>query len=204
LIGIIVQKLIELFDCVWDSIEAAGAIEKRPKGPWRHQAGASIRPESPLEQFPVSRYFETSIAAAEQRGLEKVSILIRQAANFLVWSQNAAYSEAKLGVHFMKNYIFGLLTGPGALFARDAPPSGFLLLGPQTEYPAHSHVPREIYLVLTPGAEWRLDGKKWFSVSPGEVIYHASSQIHAMRTQVTPMLAFAAWLDGGSRSAVSI
>jgi hypothetical protein len=129
---------------------------------------------------------------------------MRQAADLLVWSQNDSYSEAKLGFHFMKNYVFGLLTGPDATFAREAPPSGFLLLGANTEYPVHSHVPREIYLVLTPDVEWRLDGKNWFSVTPGEVIYHAPSQSHAMRTQATPMLAFAAWLDGGSRSAVSI
>ena len=198
------QKLIELFDCVWDSLEAAGAMGKRPQGPWRHRAGAPVTSVSLLEQFPVSRYFETSLAAAAQWGLERISILMRQAADLLVWSQNDSYSEAKLGVHFMKNYAFGLLTGPDAPFAREAPPSGFLLLGANTEYPAHSHVPGEMYLVLTPGAEWRLDGKNWFSVTPGEVIYHAPSQSHAMRTQATPMLAFAVWLDGGSRSAISI
>ncbi len=128
-------KLIELFDCVWDSIEAAGAVGKRPQGAWRRQAGAPVTSVSLLEQFPVSRYFESSLAAAEQCGLERISILIRQAADLLVWSQNDAYSEAKLGVHFMKNYAFGLLTGPDAPFAREAPPSGFLLLGAKTEYP---------------------------------------------------------------------
>lgn len=198
------QKLIELFDYIWDSIEASGAIEKRPEGPWRQQAGACTKSESPLEQFPVSSYFETSLAAAERCGLEKISNLMRQAVGFLIWSQNTAYTEAKLGLHFMQNYTFGLLTGPDAPFAREAPPSGFLLLGPNTEYLAHSHVPREIYLVLTPGAEWRLGGKKWFSVSPGEVIYHAPNQLHAMRTQATPMLAFAAWLESGSRSNILI
>jgi hypothetical protein len=198
------QKLIELFECVWDSIEAAGAMGKRPQGQLRRQTGTPVTSVSLLDQFPVSRYFETSLAAAEQWGFERLSILIRQAADLLAWSQNDAYSEAKLGAHFMKNYSFGLLTGPDAPFAREAPPSGFLLLGANTEYPAHSHVPGEIYLVLTPGAEWRLDGKNWFSVTPGEVIYHAPSQSHAMHTQATPMLAFAAWLDSGSRSAISI
>ena len=53
----------------------------------------------------------------------------------------------------MQNYAAGLLTGPDAPLACDAPPSGFLLLGPDTDYPAHSHMPREIYLVLTPGRE---------------------------------------------------
>jgi hypothetical protein len=198
------QKLIELFDCVWDSIEAAGGEGKRPQGQWTRRAGASVTSVSLLEKFPVSRYFESSLGAAAQCGLERISILIRQAADLLVWSQNDTYSVAKLKVHFMKNYAFGLLTGPDAPFAHEAPPSGFLLLGVNTDYPAHSHVPGEVYLVLTPGAEWCLDGKNWFSVTPGEVIYHAPSQSHAMRTQATPMLAFVAWLDSGSRSAISI
>ena len=198
------QKLIELFDCVWDAIEAAGTIGKRPQEPWRHRAGAPMKSVSRLEQFPVSRYFEASLSTAEQWGLKRVSILLRQAADSLVWSQNESYSEAKLGEHFMKNYAFGLLTGPDALFAREAPPSGFLLLGQNTEYPAHRHVQREVYLVLTPGVEWCLDGTNWHAVSPGEVIYHSPSQSHAMRTKTVPMLAFAAWLDGGSRSAITI
>ena len=79
--------------------------------------------------FPVARYFETALAAAEQWGLERISILMGQTAELLVWSQNDSYSEAKLGGHFMKNYVFGLLTGPDAPFAREAPPSGFLVLG---------------------------------------------------------------------------
>ena len=198
------QKLIELFDYVWDAIEAAGTMGKRPEGFWRHRAEELLTPVSILDQFPVSKYFETSLTAAEQCGLERVSILLRQAADSLVWSQNESYSETKFGPHFMENYVFGLLTGPDALFAREAPPSGFLLLGTNTEYPTHRHVPREVYLVLTPDVEWCLDDTNWFSVTPGEVIYHAPGQSHAIRTQATPMLAFAAWLDHGSRSAITI
>ena len=96
------QKLIELFDCVWDSIEAARAMGKRPQGSWRQRAVKPVTSESLLEQFPVSGYFETSLAARERWGLERISILMRQAADLLVWSQNDSYSEAKLGVHFMK------------------------------------------------------------------------------------------------------
>jgi hypothetical protein len=198
------QELIELFDCVWDSVEAAGEFAKRPEGPWRSRAGTPVMTASPLEQFEVSRYFESTLTAVENWGAKHVSPLLRKASPSLVWSQNESYSEAKLGGHFMNNYVTGLLTGPGAPFAREAPPSGFLLLGPKIAYPAHRHLPREIYLMLTPGAEWCLDGGNWFSVAPGDVIYHASNQSHAMRTQETPMLAFAAWLDSGSRSAINI
>lgn len=199
------QKLIELFDCIWDIIEAAGGgTAKRPQESWRHIPGDPLTSDSLLDRFHVSKYFETSLKAAEQWGLDRVSILLQQAEDSLVWSQNESYSEAKFGHHFMHNYVFGLLTGPDALFAREAPPSGFLLLGPHTVYPAHHHEPREVYWVMTPGGEWRLDNSDWFSVSPGEVIHHAPGQSHAMRTQATPMLAFVAWLDHGNRSAIAV
>lgn len=203
-VDIILYKLIELYDCVWDFLESAGVIDKRPEAPWKDRAGPPVKSNSLLKQFSVSRYFETALTAAEQGRYRRVSKLVRQVADLLVWSQNPSYSEAKLGAHFMRNYVFGLLTGPDAPLAQDAAPSGFLLLGPNTEYPAHSHVPREIYLVLTPDVEWQLDGKKWFSVTPGEAIYHAPKQTHAMRTNDTPMLAFAAWLDSASRSAIAV
>ena len=198
------QKLIELFDCAWDFIESAGGTAKRPEGPWKKGSSGLVESESTLEQFRVSQYLEVSLAEAEKWGFEKIAKMLTQAAGSLVWSQNSSYSEAKLGTHFMRNYAFGLLTGPDAPFAQELPPSGFLLLGKNTEYPAHGHVPREIYLVLTPGAEWSLDQKNWFSVTPGEVIYHAPNQIHAMRTQSVPMLAFAVWLDDGKRNSISI
>ena len=92
----------------------------------------------------------------------------------------------------MKNCVFGQITESGGPFAHDIPPSDFLLLGTKTEYPAHNHGPREMYMVLTPGCEWELDEKDWFSFASGDVIYHAPNQTHVMRAQTTPMLAFGA------------
>jgi hypothetical protein len=198
------DTLIELFEFVWDKIEAAEPMEKRPQVSWKSQSDTCVASLSQLRNFPVSIYLETAIAFTEKWGHRRISKLLRQAVDAMVWSQNPSYSEGKLGSHFMKNYVFGQITGPGIPFADDIPPSGFLLLGTNTEYPAHSHKPREIYMVLSSGGEWRLDGKDWFSIAPGDVIYHAPNQIHAMRTQATPMLAFGAWLDIGNRNDISI
>ena len=198
------HTLIELFDRVWDKIEATEPMVKRPQGSWKSQSDTRVASISQLQNFPVFRHLETALAVVEKRGYRRISNLVKQAVDAMVWSQNPSYSEGKLGSHFMKNYVFGQITGPGAAFAHDTPPSGFLLLGTNTEYPAHSHKPREIYMVLTPGGEWQLDGKDWFSVAPGDVIYHAPNQIHAMRTQAKPMLAFGAWLDIGNRNDISI
>lgn len=137
-------------------------------------------------------------------GRRQIARLLRQSTSRLIWSQNTSYSEEKLGRRFLDNYVTGILTGPEGNLAREAPCSGFVLLGPETEYPEHCHGPREVYLVVTPGGEWCLDGTDWFSVRPGQVIHHAPWQSHAMRTSREPMLAFAAWLDQGDRRAITI
>jgi hypothetical protein len=196
--------LEELFAHVWDRIEANVEAAKRPETAPADCTAPAGTYESHLERFRVSQYLEGSLEAAEEAGAEQISSLLRQAKNLLVWSQEETYIAAKLGSHFMENYVTGILTGPEGNLARDAPCSGFVLLGPDTEYPQHSHAPREVYLVLTPGVEWRLDGTHWFSVDPGQVIYHSPWQGHAIRTHATPMLAFAAWLDDGDRRAISI
>jgi hypothetical protein len=197
------QKLNELFDCVWDFIESVEATAKRPEGPWTKNPAGSLKSESSPEKFAVLQYLERSLAEMKKWGLEEIVTKLAPATDLLAWSQNPSYKRDILGAHFMMNYATGLLTGPDAPFAQKLPPSGFLLLGKYTEYPAHSHAPREIYLVLTPG-EWCLDQKEWFPVSPGEIIYHAPNQIHAMRTQSLPMLAFGVWLDDGKRDTISI
>ena len=196
--------LNELFACVWDRIETNLEAAKRPEIVAINQARSPDICDSRLEQFPVGKYLEPSLKAAEQSGCEAISGLLRQTRNSLAWSQNESYLEARLGSRFIENYVTGILTGPEGNLARDAPCSGFVLLGPNTEYPEHSHSPREVYLVLTPGTEWCLDGADWFSVDPGQVIYHSVCQSHAMRTHAIPMLAFAAWLDHGNRSAITI
>ena len=67
------QKLIELFDCVWGSIEAAGAMAKRPQGPWRHRAGAPLTPASRLKQFPAPMIAFAAWLAARSAALLGVS-----------------------------------------------------------------------------------------------------------------------------------
>ena len=58
---------------------------------------------------------------------------------------------------------------------------------------------REVYLVLTPGVQWRLDQGEWFDVAPGDLIYHHAWRMHAMRTADLPLFAFAGWVDAGRR-----
>lgn len=198
------KELIELLDYLWDTIEANQTLSKRPQFLYEPIIDNETTSTAKLGNFPVSQQLETSLTAAERCGFKKLADLVRQTIDMLTWSQNPAYTKEKLGINFINNYVFGAATGPDSFLSPKAPPSGFLLLGPNTEYPSHSHPPSEIYMVLTPGAQWQLDGKKWFSVSPGEIIFHSPNQPHAMRTHKDPMLAFAAWLESGIRTAISI
>jgi hypothetical protein len=195
------NRLIDLFDYVWDVIETSCQKGNRPKGNYENPTVASPDVAN-LERFPVSAYFEKSVTAVSISGFETLATMLRDSKDLLTWSQNESYSASKLGQHFMDNYVTGQLTGPGAPIAQEAPPSGFILLGENTLYRAHFHLPDEVYLVLTPDIEWCLDNKAWFPVSPGDVIYHAPNQSHAIRTGDTPMIAFAAWLQKGLRKAI--
>lgn len=196
------QTLMDLFNSVWEIIESSGKKIKRPKGPWPTPLLDPPTDSLKLERYPVSACYEKSVQAVEQSGFEHLAAIIRDATDLLTWSQNKSYTVDNLGEHFMDNYVLGQLTGIGGPMAETAPPSGFLLMAENTLYPAHYHDPDEVYLVLTPGIEWCLDNKEWMPVSPGTVIYHAPNQSHAIRTGSTPMLAFAAWLIQGGRSAI--
>lgn len=197
------MSLSDLFETVWEVIEADPGPARRPVSGDEVSRATDLQP-SGAERFPVCRHLDAALSAAEGSGLTRVAGQVRASADALVWSQNASYTEAKVGRYFLDNYATGMLTGPEGNLARQAPCSGFVLLGPDTIYAEHSHGPREVYLVLTPGAAWNVDGTGWSAVAAGQVIHHGPWQRHAMRTGATPLLAFAAWLDEGDRSAVTI
>lgn len=197
-------RLRRLLSLVWDRIEAGDGPARRPNLQSGDHASARRNRGSNLQRFPVSRYLKPSLSAAARSGMGELAASLSESIDTLVWSQNETYLEAGLDSHFLDNYVTGMLTGMEANFACSVPCSGFVLLGPGAEYPEHSHAPREVYLVLTAGAHWRLDSGQWFAAKPGQVIYHSAWQRHAMRTHSEPMLAFAAWLDDGDRRAISI
>ena len=93
----------------------------------------------------LSRY-----AAPETRTLvEAVAAL----AGDLDWRQT--YSSADFGERFLQNYGWSEWIGQRGVFESDAIACGVLLLGPDIEYPAHSHEAEELYLPLAGHAWWR-------------------------------------------------
>ena len=112
----------------------------------------------------------------------------------LDWRQT--YSKADFGARFLENYAFSEWIGQRGAFLSDAIACGVLLLGPDTEYPAHSHEAEELYLPLAGRAWWRSGASDWRLRAPGTWIHHSPWMTHAMRTASEPLLAAYIWRAG--------
>ncbi len=149
--------------------------------------------------FPVMRHLDKALKIAGEHGFKQIADAFAAVSHQLPWSQNPLYTQANGGENLLNGYAYASLSGPEGPIKCMAPRGGFYLMGPNVFYPNHNHAPREAYLVMTPGVEWRLDNGEWFQVEPGDVIYHAPWQMHAMRSAETPVLAYAVWLEPGNR-----
>ena len=112
----------------------------------------------------------------------------------LDWRQT--YGKADFGERFLENYGFNEWIGQRGAFISDSVACGVLLLGPQTEYPDHSHEAEELYLPLAGRALWRAAQSDWRLRPPGEWIHHPPWMRHAMRTLQEPLLAAYVWRAG--------
>jgi hypothetical protein len=134
----------------------------------------------------LSRY-----AAPETQALvEAVAALARN----LDWRQT--YASADFGERFLQRYGWSEWIGRRGAFESDAIACGVLLLGGDTEYPAHSHEAEELYLPLAGHAFWRAGDSDWRLRPPGQWIHHTAWTTHAMRTAHEPLLAAYVWRAG--------
>ncbi|HUV22718.1 MAG TPA: dimethylsulfonioproprionate lyase family protein [Gammaproteobacteria bacterium] len=154
------------------------------------------------DRFPVLDHIDTALALTAQGPLAEIGERFARVMHQLRWSQNPNYTEHNSKASFLAGYAYAGLSGPDAPLLCAVPRGGLVLLGPDVEYPSHHHQPKEVYLVLTPGSQWCLDEGDWFDVAAGDLIFHDSWQMHAMRTREHPLLAFAGWIEAGDRRAI--
>lgn len=121
----------------------------------------------------------------------------------LRWGQT--YTAADFGQHFIDNYGWVELFGTRGHFANEQLAAGFLVLGPDVEYPDHHHLAEELYIPLSGSTCWRMGGEPFRLRSAGEIVHHASNVSHAMRTGNEPLLALYLWRGGplAQRSTIS-
>ncbi|HEV3042395.1 MAG TPA: dimethylsulfonioproprionate lyase family protein [Roseiarcus sp.] len=157
-----------------------------PAPPWRRRDAAA-------RGLPALRWLDAACADGAPGTAALLQELRAQAAA-LAWAQS--YAAADVGEAFLDRYCWTEVIGLRGPVASERLAVGFLLLGPETEYPAHHHAAEEIYVPLSGLALWRRSEEDWRLRTPGTPIHHASGQSHAMRTRQTPLLALYLWRGG--------
>ena len=140
--------------------------------------------------LPVIDWLPEAANAADGRGkliIEKLAAI----ANQIAWGQT--YTAEDFGSGFLERYGWTELIGQRGPVASHRIACGFLILGPQIEYPRHSHEAEEVYVPLTGQTRWQQGQEKWVCRPAGRPIYHAPRVPHAMRTEGVPLLAVYLW-----------
>jgi len=161
---------------------------------WPAPAAPVPRPAAALpvlEWLPHLLGHDSGGAAGETAALAR---LVVENAGLLDWRQT--YGAADFGPAFLARYGWTEIIGQRGAFASDSIAAGFLMLGPDIEYPLHSHDAEEIYIPLAGTALWAAGDRGWRERPPGDLIHHPSRVPHAMRTSAAPLLALYVWRAG--------
>lgn len=72
----------------------------------------------------------------------------------------------------------------------------FTVLNPRAYYPLHKHTPEEIYITVSGGFWLHHQGLEPVWVGPGDTVFNASNQPHALTGGGESTLIIACWRDG--------
>ncbi len=161
----------------------------------------------------VETWLEPAAALADGPETTVAEALIRHG-DSLLWRRAYDTVPPTPEISWMHDgYAYGVLIGPaGGTGGNSTPPFpppfisdevflGFSIQAPDTLYPAHHHLPTEIYGVIGGTADWLNGTGQWTPRPPGSVFIHEPHEIHGMRTGPEPLLAWAAWIDHPAETA---
>lgn len=154
---------------------------------------AIVIAEPQARMLPVCRYLDAALISARGGPLAGIAEAFGQIADRCAWSQNPNYVAHPPSATFLDCYGYVELMGPGRAVPNADVRVGFLMLGPDTVYPAHAHPADEVYHVVGGRAEWWRDGVDWRVENPGTAIHHAPEVPHATRCAGEPLLALYCW-----------
>jgi len=166
--------------------ESAALLEQWPPPP-RVTRDIVARP------LPVLRWMD-GIESLATPDTHPLVALLAASAERLRWAQT--YTRDDFESRFLDRYGWSELIGLRGPFASDSIAVGFLLLGPDVEYPPHHHAAEEVYYPLAGRAHWQHGDQQFVIRAPGECIHHAPRTPHAMKTGSEPLLALYAWRGG--------
>jgi hypothetical protein len=155
------------------------------------RARRAVTPSS----LAVLRWLPEAAAAAPKGPLRERARLVLEAAPRLAWRQT--YRAPEVSAQFLERYGWCELFGLSGPLPCPTLAGGFLLLGPDVLYPAHSHRAQELYVPLSGTAEWQSEAGPLRARMPGELISHRTGEPHAMRTGTQPLLALYIWHGAG-------
>ncbi len=185
-------KTIELVNLIYDYLIGMGDICLAPFLADWPTSPFTTRIVSP-NRLPVLSYLPDLVVEANTRTQHIIKIL-QTSAEDLSWGQT--YSTEDFGTDFLEKYGWIEFIGLRGQIKSNDIACGFLLLGPDIEYPKHSHEAREVYVPLNSQAQWVQGNGDWISRPGGIPIYHRSGLAHGMRTGNKPLLALYLWQGG--------
>lgn len=152
------------------------------------------RVRQPARDLPVTAFLPEAIRNAPAETARILRDLAEEAAQ-LGWNQT--YQPEDLGEFFLSRYGWTTMFGAGGYVESDVLLSGFLLLGPDLEYPVHRHSPEEVYIVLSGEASWKIGEADWQVKPAGTLIHNPPWQLHGMRTDRGQPLVLAYLFNAG-------
>jgi len=144
----------------------------------------------PRHQLPVLSYLPQIEINKDDIG-EVVVNSLKACATYLRWGQT--YTAEDFGEAFLEKYGWTELIGLRGPIASYDIACGFLLLGPNIEYPKHSHEAVEVYVPFNSQTLWIQGKEDWASGQCNVPFYHKPWFVHAMQTGSSPLLALYLW-----------
>ncbi len=159
--------------------------------PWECRSTPKHQAPQPMPALGHIKGFDRPGTAATQLLIDA----IRAAADLGHWIQT--YTEAEVGRHFLDNYGYYELIGPGGHFQSEQMRGYVAYWGAGLFYDWHSHAAEELYICLGGQARFLALGRADVTLTPGDVLYHSADQPHAMVTEDQPILTFVLWRGPG-------
>ena len=145
-------------------------------------------------KLPVCNYLpQIKNKLNKQRDYELLKNLLSYEDNFK-WMYG--YETGEMTENLINNFAYTELIGSEGNIKADKFTIGLVLQGPNTFYPSHYHSTKEVYFILYGKAHWYYQNSFLGLKKEGELIYHDSSAIHAMKTFESPMLSLFTWTGG--------
>ena len=130
--------------------------------------------------LPVTQLLEGVVADTGQPAIDRVLRAFTAAGPILHWVQTTEYA-ATLSQHFLDNYGYVRVIGPGGLVESDIASAGLGVWGAGLHYPRHEHPAEETYHLLHGSASFQRGAGPWVARAVGESVHHDPWEHHAQR-----------------------